>query len=334
MVNEKVLVTGASGYIASHVLDILLKRGYAVRGTVRSQKKADFIINKYPQYKDKLDFVIVEDIANEGAFEGALDGISGIFHLASPFHFKINDNKKDMLDPAIKGTTGILETALKFPSVKRVIITSSFAAILNTTKFGTGYVFTEKDWNPVTEEEAINGPARLAYRSSKKLAEAAAWKFVETKKPHFDIATICPPMVFGPWIHDVGSVSELNESVAQFYAFVNGKKVEPPAICIYVDVRDVALAHVLAFETPAASNQRYFVTAGRYDWQEVVDVAHKYFPGQTKADVGQPGVHPPPTIASDASKVTSQLGLVFRPKEECFRDSIAQLVELEKQSSK
>lgn len=110
------------------------------------------------------------------------------------------------------GTTGILK-AIKAhaPTVKRVVITSSFAAIMSASGKPPGYVFSEKDWNPVTTEEAVDNPS-LGYRASKTFAEKAAWEFVEKEKPNFTLATMNPPLVFGPVNHHLGSLKNLNTS--------------------------------------------------------------------------------------------------------------------------
>jgi nucleoside-diphosphate-sugar epimerase len=329
---QKVLVTGASGFVAASVLSTLLKRGYSVKGTVRSQKKADQIVAKYPQYKDKLSFAIVEDIAKDGAFEGVLDDVDGIFHVASPFHYKAQDNKTGYLDPAIKGTTGILETALKAPRVKRVVVTSSFAAILDLSRGPSSYAYSEKDWNPITWEQAVNGDARLGYIGSKKFAEKSVYDFVEAKKPHFDVVTLNPPLILGPIEQHIDKLSELNESAMMFYEYASGKKkIEDPRLDVYVDVRDLALAHALAYETPEASNQRFLITAGNYDWQMIADVAHKYFPTKTKADVGRQGVRAKHVYEVDNTKSIKVLGMKYRTWEETFKDAVEQIIQFEEQ---
>ncbi|KAL8785208.1 MAG: hypothetical protein Q9195_008741 [Heterodermia aff. obscurata] len=131
------LLTGGSGFIAAHVLDILLERGHSVVTTVRSLQKAQAIKEAHPTYdKDRLDFAIVEDIAQP---------------------------------EAIIGTTGILKAIKKnAPSVKRVVITSSFAAVVDRSKT-VGKIYSEADWNPMTEAEAYEGPAN-GYRASKTFA--------------------------------------------------------------------------------------------------------------------------------------------------------------------
>jgi nucleoside-diphosphate-sugar epimerase len=104
-----------------------------------------------------------------------------------------------LLDPAVIGTTGVLKSIKKSaPSVKHVVITSSFASIVDPGKgFWPGHIYSEDDWNPITLEEAKESPT-AGYRASKTFAEKAAWDFVEKEKPNFSLSTINPPMVFGP----------------------------------------------------------------------------------------------------------------------------------------
>lgn len=166
--------------------------------TVRSQAKADKIREAKSKYgKDRLDFAIVEDIAQPDAFEKAVISdppFEAVIHTASPFHYNVTDTKKDLLDPAVIGTTGILKAIKKSaPTVKRVIITSSFAAIVDFNK-EPGYEYSEKDWSPITEREAVENPMN-GYRASKTLAERAAWEFVEREKPNFTLATVGSPCV-------------------------------------------------------------------------------------------------------------------------------------------
>jgi len=310
----------------------LLKKGYSVRGTTRTQAKADQIIAKYPQYKDKLEIVIVEDIGKEGAFAGKLDdNIEGIFHIASPVHHKPKtSNKVDLIDPAVNGTIGILEAALLFPRVKRVVITSSFAALISPTK-GPEHVYTEVDWNGLNEKIAEKADGNIGYYTSKVLSEKAAFNFVANKNPHFDIVTLAPPFVHGPTEQHVDKLCNLSETPRDLYEYVSGvREIEFPLPDVLVDVRDIADAHLLAYER-SEPNQRYLIASENFNWQEVLDLTHKFFPNQTKAKVGNPGVPIAPRLKFDNSKSRTKLGLNYRSKEETFKDAIAQLLEFEKQ---
>ncbi|KAL6400058.1 hypothetical protein AUP68_15750 [Ilyonectria robusta] len=140
----RVLLTGGSGFIATHVLEILLSRGHSVVTTVRSLDKAENIKKAHPDVgKDRLDFAIVPDIARLDAFDSAVVSeppFEAVIHTASPFHYNVTDVQKDLLDPAIVGTTGILKAIAKnAPTVKRVgmyytILVHCLAPLLNANK--------------------------------------------------------------------------------------------------------------------------------------------------------------------------------------------------------
>lgn len=108
------------------MLDVLLERGHSVVTTVRSAQKGRNILDSHKNvHKDRLDFVIVEDIAQPGAFDKAVQAnppFEAVIHTASPFHFDVTDTKKDLLDPAMIGTTGILKSIKQHaPTVERVV---------------------------------------------------------------------------------------------------------------------------------------------------------------------------------------------------------------------
>lgn len=274
-----VLVSGASGFIAVHVVKELLDRGYTVRGTVRSKEKGEWLKNKFNG--GKFDYVIVEDLEKEGGFDEAVKGVDAIEHTASPFHFNAKDPYADLVNPAVNGTTSILKSAKQYgDKVKRVVITSSYAAVLDT-RIQPVHTFTEKDWNE-------NSPAELeklgkdvdqanAYRASKTLAEKAAWKFLEDEKPQFDIVTVNPPFVLGPIEHQCTKPESLNTSAAGWYNFLAGKKsgddAQGPAGNM-VDVRNLAQAHVQAIAVEEAGNNRFAITCQPYSWQDGLDIAN------------------------------------------------------------
>ncbi|KAF2115684.1 hypothetical protein BDV96DRAFT_686891 [Lophiotrema nucula] len=333
----RVLLTGGSGFIAAHTLDILLKRGHSVVTTVRTQQKADKIKSAYQSYAEKgqLGFSIVPDIAQEGAFDKAVVSdppFEAVLHTASPFHFNVTDVKKDLLDPAIIGTTGILKSIKKSaPSVKQVVITSSFAAIVNPDKgFWPGHVYTEEDWNPITQEQAVENPMN-GYRASKTFAEKAAWDFLEQEKPNFTVSTINPPMVFGPIIHNLDTLDNINTSNQRLVFAAQGKfkdEIPPTGVYLWVDVRDVALAHILAFEKPEAANKRFFTLAGYFSNKEIASLIKKNFP-QYKDLPGDstPGGDYPEGGKDGIYKFSNKqsidvLGLKYKTLEESVVDSI------------
>ncbi|KAK3172112.1 hypothetical protein OEA41_004197 [Lepraria neglecta] len=334
---SRVLLTGGTGFIAAHVLDVLLERGHSVVTTVRSAQKGQTILDNHPKLpNDMLDFVIVEDIAQPGAFDKAVVSkppFEFVIHTASPFHFNVTDTQKDLLDPAIIGTTGILKSIKQHaPSVKRVVITSSFASIINPSKGNNpGYEYSEKDWNPITAEEAVENPL-AGYRASKTFAEQASWDFVEKEKPNFTIATMCPPMVLGPIVHYLQSLDSLNTSNQRIAAIMTGKaKEEIPATgtFIWTDVRDLALAHVKAAELPEAASKRFFVTAGYFSNEEIADIVRDNYPelkDKVPAKGTKGGGYPEEGIYKyDNSKVKEVLGIQFRSLKESIVDTVKSL---------
>jgi len=230
----------------------------------------------------------------------------------------VADTKKDLLDPAIIGTTskllssnwelytdlsanwcrGILKSIKSALTVKRVVIPSSFDYILDGPKGARipHKTHSEADWNPITEEEALKNPIN-GYRgihplfwelwwelievASKTFAEKAAWEVEKNEKPNFTIATICPPLVLGPIVHYLDSLDSLNTSNQRVRNLITGQcKEEIPDTGTYirVDVRDLALAHVKAMELPDAADKRFFVTAGYFSNKEICEIIRKHFP--------------------------------------------------------
>ncbi|KIV89460.1 hypothetical protein PV10_06859 [Exophiala mesophila] len=329
----KVLVTGGTGFIAAHTIDSLLEHGHSVVFTARSDDKAKKIFDNHPEAsKDKLSHVIVRDIAQEGAFDQAVKSdppFDAVLHTASPFHYSVTDVQKDLLDPAIIGTTTLLKSIHKSaPSVKRVVITSSFASIINPENHAK--VYSEQVWNPITNQEALQNPAN-GYRASKTFAERAAWDFVEKEKPSFDVATICPPLVLGPVIHSLQSLDSLNTSNERVRNLIQGKAKDtglpPSGVFIWVDVRDLALAHVKAMEIPEAGGKRFLLTAGHYDNGEIASVIKSKFPDladRLPKDIS--GDRPKDVYGFDNSRSKELLGIKYRSLEESVVDTVNSLL--------
>ncbi|KAH7338692.1 hypothetical protein B0J17DRAFT_694941 [Rhizoctonia solani] len=338
-----VLLTGGNGFIAVHIIVLLLSHDHSVVATVRSESKTTYLRQKFADAvaKGQLKFAIVEDITVPGAFDEVLKNnkFDGVLHTSSPFVFTINDVKKDLLDPAILGTTEILRAVKAHaPTVKRVVVTSSFASIVDLSKGDRpGHVYSEKDWNPITYEESQKNPVS-GYYGSKKLAEKAAWDFVESEKPAFDLTTLCPPMVYGPALQEVKSMSNLNASSAAFYALFSGqqKELKNAGVWLWVDVRNIAQAHVLALEKSGAGNQRFLICEGRLSINSVVDYIWKNYPERAQAK-GIPKPSPSAalpetgTYVSDNSKSKAVLGIEYLPIEKTLADTLDQFVALEKE---
>lgn len=239
-----VLVTGATGFVAAELVKQLLEAGYRVRGTTRdvAKSKADGYLMSLPGAEQRLE-LFEADLLDPGAFDRAVPGCEYVMHTASPFVLDVEDPQRDLVDPAMNGTTSVLESVSRAGGVRRVVLTSSFAAMSGAPKDG---VWSEEDWNDVSSLE--HGP----YAYSKTMAERAAWDFMNHGDHSFDLVVINPTGVIGPSI-----VPRLNQSHSVFVSATNGEI--PGIIDLHfpiVDVRDVARAHILAMENPEA--------AGRY----------------------------------------------------------------------
>ncbi|PYH99623.1 NAD(P)-binding protein [Aspergillus ellipticus CBS 707.79] len=330
----RVLLTGGSGFIAAHIIDILLAHGFDTVVTVRSEEKGQRILEAHPDTpKEKLSYVVVKDVAAEGAFDEVVKSdppFDYVLHTASPFHHNVQDPVKDFLDPAIKGTTGILKAIKAYaPTVKRVVVTSSFAAIVNPEKHPE--VYSEKNWNPVTWEEGLQ-PSHT-YRASKTFAEKAAWEFVEKEKPNFNIATVNPPLVFGPVVHYLNSLDSINTSNQRISNLIQGKYkdgVPPTGAFLWVDVRDVALAHVRAIEVPEAGGQRFFIASGTYSNKHLADVVREAFP-ELKDKLPPkdiPTDMPADIYGFDNKKSIKVLGIQYRSLEQSVTDTAKSLLSI------
>ncbi|BGP57958.1 hypothetical protein JCM8202_002143 [Rhodotorula sphaerocarpa] len=336
-----VLISGPSGYLGAHCAFQLLEHGFRVRGTVRSKEKGEYLKQLF-QGEGEFDYVIVEDVEAPGAFDEAIKGVDAFLHTASPFHFNAPDPYKDLINPAVEGTLNALKSAKKEPSVKRVVITASFACIVEPKDPGT-YVFTEKDWNEYSpkqvEEKGKDVDGGQAYRASKTLAERAAWKFVETEKPQFDIVTVQPPLIFGPVIHQVASPDSLNTSVNNFYQFLVGKKSAEDAqtgFGSFVDVRDVAKIHVESLLNDKAGNQRFLVATTDSSYQPLLDLYFQHASDDLKASFpnaerGKPGQPKPKANTIDTSKVRETFGWTPVADKDTVLDMVESLAEYQKE---
>lgn len=293
---------------------------------MRSDEKGQYLQNLF---KGKpVSHVIVKDIAAAGAFDEAVKAdppFDAVVHTASPFHYNATDNKKDLLDPAINGTTSILKAVNTFAkSVKSVVVTSSFAAMSNYSN--PPKIYSETVWNDMTmeEAEAATNP-QAAYRASKKFAEKAAWDFLESEKPSFSVTTLCPPMIYGPVMQQVKSLDDLNTSSMRVLKLYQGiQKSGPVGSPMHVDVRDLALAHVLAIEKPEAANQRFFMAAQIASEKELREIMEKNFP-EIRGNLKDEVTTAVPAYGIDNSKSINVLGIKYRPLEETIVDTVKSL---------
>jgi dihydroflavonol-4-reductase len=257
-----VLVTGASGFIASHCIVQLLEQGYRVRGTLRSPARADDIrkaVAARVDPGDRLEFCTA-DLASDAGWADAVKGCTYVLHVASPFPKAAPKHEDELIIPARDGALRVLKAASD-AGVRRVVMTSSLAAVAyGHPREKTN--FSEQDWSIVEN-------TRGAYEKSKTIAERAAWDFVASLPPDrkLELATINPGAVLGPVLEkDSGTSGELVRMLM--------KRELPgcPRLGFpMVDVRDVATAHLAAMTTPEAAGQRYCCSA---DFAWMKDIAN------------------------------------------------------------
>lgn len=330
-----ILLTGATGFIGAQVLDNLLARNIRVRVAVRDKVKGDSLLETRRPYAGQIDIALIKDFKEASAsLDEAVEGVDGIIHVASPFSYDIKSNEEDLVRPAINGVTSLLASAAKSTTVKRVVLTSSFAAVVDIDrKAPPRFDYTAKDWNPQTYEDSVDEKSTsvVAYRGSKKFAELAAWDFVKENKPDFDIVTLCPPMTFGPPVHPIANISKLNESNATLWQVAQGKDLPVARVPFWVDGRDLAHAHVEALLRPEAGNKRYTVTApDRFSYQVAADIIEKTFEW-ARGKVQQPAQRQQIDDSHDLDGHTAaaELGITYRSFEESVVDTIRQATKIQ-----
>ncbi|KAL9479525.1 hypothetical protein ACSS6W_004311 [Trichoderma asperelloides] len=321
-----ILITGSTGYLGGQLVKEAFARGHNVRAVVRSEASFKKLAEEFLEYASKLSHVIAADITKPESYDGAFGGVVGVIHAASPFNLQPKDNEEDLLKPAIRDSMAILDAALRHgKDVKRVVVTSSHASVADLAKGKrAGYVYNEKDWNPITYEQAADPAADgvTVYCASKALAERAVWEWADKHEgTHFDI--------FGPYASELTSTAHLSESVRLIYNLLGAKKVPEYDFGGYADVREVSAAHLLALEVPSAGGQRFWVGQS-LRWQTVVDVAREEFPELiTRLPEGRPEWIED-AYGVDGSKAEKILGVKYLTLRVTLRDTFAQLLVAER----
>jgi len=246
-----VVLTGISGFIAKRIAADLLEAGYRVRGTVRSLKRADEVraavlpaLSDTSALDTRLTFAEADLTSDDGWME-AMDGAEALLHTASPFPLAQPKNEDEVIRPAVDGTLRALRAA-QASGVRRVVLTSSIAAIMYSDRPSEGDVYTEKDWTDTAH------PTATAYVKSKTLAERAAWDFV-AEHPEMALTTINPGLVAGRPMD-----AQYGTSLRVVERFFSGKDPVVPNFGLpVVDVEDVSAMHVAALERPHSAGSRY-----------------------------------------------------------------------------
>jgi len=253
---EKVLVTGASGFIAEHCIIELLKNGYSVKGSLRSMNREQEVRDAVKTETDdtKLEFCKLDLLEDDG-WEDAMWDCDYLMHVASPFVIEDPKDENELIKPAKEGTLRALNAAKK-AGIKRVVLTSSVAAVNSHMMSGTSDHTTWTD---------INSKYVTPYQKSKTIAEKAAWDFYNNQdnSNKMELAVINPGGVMGPQLgNDLGGAS--TQIVSQL---ISGKFPMIPALSFpFIDVRDVAILHLKAMTTPDADGKRFIAAHSEPTW--------------------------------------------------------------------
>ncbi|GEQ69586.1 hypothetical protein JCM33374_g3258 [Metschnikowia sp. JCM 33374] len=328
--STSVFVSGATGFIAQHIIKLLLSKGYSVVGSVRSAAKGDHIKQLFGS--DAFTYEIVPDLEAPGAFDQALKNhpeVTVFLHTASPVKLKVSNIEAELLQPAVEGTNNVFKAIQLYgPQIKKVVVTSSVAASMEISRFkDPSYTISETTKNPITWEESKSDPF-LGYLGSKTYAEKAAWDFINQESPSYELNVTNPSYVFGPQAFDSEVKDELNlssEIINGLLKLTPDSEV-PDIFGAFIDVRDVAKAHVAAFESNF-SNERLLLTSETFTAQTIIDIlAEKFDSFKGKLPVAKSDDAYNSGAAYDNQKTRELLGFPFIDLKTSVVDSVVQIL--------
>lgn len=341
---KPVLVTGATGYVAGWLVKKLLEEGFTVHAAVRNPDKKEKIAHLEAIAKKSEGSIkfFKSDLLEKGSYAEAMKACEIVFHTASPFTSNYKDPQKELIDPAVLGTENVLLTANNTPSVKRVVLTSSCAAIYTDAidcQKAPGGVLTEDIWNTTASLEY------QPYSYSKTLAEKKAWE-IAGKQAQWDLVVINPSFVMGPPLNPKETTSESFTALKQLGD--GTLKMGAPRMGVgVVDVREVADAHFAAAFVPGAKGR--YITSGhntnlldmalclQEKYGKAYPVPKRVMPRWLLTIVGPMAnklftrrfikSNVDVEWKADNSKIRKELGIRFRPLKETMEDAFEALVE-------
>ncbi|ESK91330.1 3-beta hydroxysteroid dehydrogenase isomerase family protein [Moniliophthora roreri MCA 2997] len=333
-----VLVTGATGFVGSHIVSQLLAKGVKVRAIVRSASKAKTI---FPNAGSQLDIVELASLLDDHT--EALKGVSAVIHTAVPIFFK-GASGEETLKGAYEGTLNIVNQAISL-GIKKIIVTGTFVNLFDTDfkqAFGDK-VLTEKDFGSI-ELKDIKPQEQdplFVYQAAKTVADKKLWE-IAREHPDVDITALLPPLILGPLVAGFPYPSDINQISTDSFIYglltggPDGPNTYPPLNTGHVvDVRDIAKAHVLALDAPAVSgrHKRMIISAGTFKWKDAVETIKKAHPELAPRLPSDDAVPPAQTDAPlDTSFASEVLGLKeYIPWEQSIVAAIEVCLEHERQ---
>ncbi|KAF9762311.1 hypothetical protein IL306_003458 [Fusarium sp. DS 682] len=306
MSGDLVLITGATGFIGSKIAVDALEAGYNVRLTVRREEQIDLLKEALFKYTDQLQFTIVTDFTKDDAFHHALHDVTYVLHVASPVIKQgSTDFETDYIQPAVKGTTSILEAAKLVPSIKKVLVMSSIIALMNLG--------------------VLDGTAQqtTAVKGSKILAHQATRDWVQTNKPTFSVVTFHPSFVIGPSVLQKkrSEAAPLNDT---FYNIIESGNVT--LYPYFADVRDVSRAFITAIRANVPNGQEIIIMGPEVGWSAIARAVEELYPDWK---VGLKSVTDAEVLPVDRNGYEKVLGLKWTSTEELVRGVVDQQRSLE-----
>ncbi|TFY64340.1 hypothetical protein EVG20_g5977 [Dentipellis fragilis] len=269
---QTVLVTGASGFLGSVVIDELLAAGYKVRGTARSAK-APRVQKAYESFGNRFQIAVVDDLATSDLTD-AFKGVDALIHVGSPLAGKAPQDV--LIKSAVDGMLHVLDAAVK-ANVTKIVVTASVLSLASPAQIHSSKTIGASDWSDETDESATAGGVLAIYGLGKKLAEKALWDYA-TAHPKLDVATVHPGFLYGaPGCGQVidKPVDGTNGYVYQLISGPAGRPVPGQGMPAATHVRDAALLHVLALKaapSPASKPKRIVAVGpdGLFTWLQAV----------------------------------------------------------------
>ncbi|KAL7920218.1 hypothetical protein ACQKWADRAFT_322397 [Trichoderma austrokoningii] len=331
---DTIFLTGATGHVGFRVLVLALQAGYAVRAAVRSLTKSDGILASQPikalNTGSHLSFVEVPDLTTEGAFDGILEGVTFVIHVAAPIASTVgigDDLEAHYIWPSVHGTLNLLKSASKHASIRRVVITSSLAAIVDTTN-------PEEVSRTVLNEQSrtfrIPKPpyssAVQAYCAAKAMTLNAAEAWMKEQQPSFGVTHILPGDIHGPneLVTDPDDMLKKGTNRVILTPIMGGHYVPSPSSTIHLD--DVANAHIVALKPKISTNRLYLLHSGGVSGQQVehlFDIVRENFPDDVGKLLPNNGTISTFKIPVDASESERMLGFQYMRYEKQVTDVVA-----------
>ncbi|VDB97967.1 unnamed protein product [Peniophora sp. CBMAI 1063] len=321
---SRVLVTGANGYLGAWLVRILIEHGYYVRGTVRSPAKGDVVKASLGELSDRFEYAVIGDVLEDGAYDDAVKDMDLVMHTLSPVFQTTQPD--EIIRPAVIGTINVLKSAQKSQNtIKRIVITGSIGAVLDWPATEPG-VYDETSINEASIRSVNEGSTdpMAIYCAAKTESEKRARAFMEEQNiTQFDLVYLHGSWFYGPYAHPVSSATDFGESMHCLHAILTEGRIENELLGTgtgWIDVRDIALAHVLAAQCDEAGGERIIISAGDCIVDDLNRMAHSLDPSLPESTKG---VLLENRYMFDTEKMRRVLGLQPRSLEETIRDSLA-----------